>query len=321
MRYPALALAALCLAGCNVFQNDVERGYERAGWFSIPAAFTTADVRMISERRHPVLGIPVVCTEPSPDVAKALSTAVSLSGQGGDGTATGALAFGGASAEAVAELAGRSTALLGLRDGLFRACEAYANGAIGADAYALVLSRYGQLMTTLFLGQDVAGVTTKGAVVQSPPVSVTVNTPGKDAGAPAAKAEVQPGSGNPQQSSTESKPVDNAALALTRMNEDYMNLDYNLSHLLLVSCINDADPTRLHGPQLVEATSHDPRVGPRARNYWLERLCARMTDPRDYTQFRVDAEALAKAKLLAPPVNLAPAPAAAAPAAAKGPGK
>ena len=98
-----------------------------------------------------------------------------------------------------------------------------------------------------------------------------------------------------------------------------MNLDYNLSHLLLVSCINDADPTRLHGPQLVEATSPDPRVGPRARNYWLERLCTRMTDPRAYAQFRLDAEAFAKARLLAPPVNPAPVPA--AQSAAKGAGK
>jgi hypothetical protein len=75
----------------------------------------------------------------SPDVAKALSAAAQLSGSGGNDTTTGSLAVGGASAEAVIALAGRSTALLGL----YRACEAYANGAIGADAYALVLSRYG----------------------------------------------------------------------------------------------------------------------------------------------------------------------------------
>jgi hypothetical protein len=113
------------------------------------------------------LGNTIVCTEPSPDVAKALATAAELSAQGGNGPASGSLAASGASAEAVAELAGRSTALLGLRDGLYRACEAYANGVIGQDAYALVLSRYGQLMTTLFLGQDItgaAGVASNAAV-------------------------------------------------------------------------------------------------------------------------------------------------------------
>ena len=87
-------------------------------------------------------------------MAKAISAAAALSASVAN---KGSGAAGGASAEAVAELAGRSTALLGLRDGIYRACEAYANGVIGADAYALVLSRYGQLMTTLFLAQDVTG--------------------------------------------------------------------------------------------------------------------------------------------------------------------
>ena len=146
-------------------------------WSLTPATFTTADVRMITQRNRQGSPNPIICTEPSPDVAKALSTAAQLTGSGGNGTTTGSLGAGGASAEAALALAGRSTALLGLRDGLFRACEAYANGVIGADAYALVLSRYGQLMTTLFLGQDVTGAagTEAGGSVQSPPVSVTVN--------------------------------------------------------------------------------------------------------------------------------------------------
>jgi hypothetical protein len=78
--------------------------------------------------------------------------------------------FNSASAEAIKELAGRSTALLGLRDGLFRACEAYSNCIIGDAAYALVLTRYGQLMTTLYLGQDVSGPT-------PPPSNETTNSP------------------------------------------------------------------------------------------------------------------------------------------------
>jgi hypothetical protein len=105
---------------------------------------------------HPVTQEPVVCTEPSPDVAKALSTASQITAKGGTPQTSGELGFAGGSAEAVSELAGRSTALLALRDGLYHTCEAYANGALGADAYALVLARYGQLMTTLFLGQDIA---------------------------------------------------------------------------------------------------------------------------------------------------------------------
>ena len=168
MRYVVPAFAALVLAGCSFLEDDVARGFAQS-WSLTPATFTTADVRMITQRNRPGSPNPIICTEPSPDVAKALSTAAQLSGSGGNGTATGSLAAGGASAEAALALAGRSTALLGLRDGLFRACEAYANGVIGADAYALVLSRYGQLMTTLFLGQDVTGAagTTASGSAQS----------------------------------------------------------------------------------------------------------------------------------------------------------
>jgi hypothetical protein len=152
MRYSLFPVVALALIGCNSLENDAQRGFYQTGTWTTPASYTTADVRMVTERH--VGTRTIICTEPSPDVAKALSTALDLSAkyenfQGG---------VSSASAEAAMELAGRSTALLGLRDGLFRACEAYSNGIIGDAAYTLVLTRYGQLMTTLFLGQDVSAL-------------------------------------------------------------------------------------------------------------------------------------------------------------------
>lgn len=157
MRSFLVASAAVALCSCSILDTDVQRGYELGPGWTTGSAFTTADVRMVTQRTHPLLGNQIVCTEPAPDVAKALSTAAALSAQGGNGVASGGFGASGSSAEALAELAGRSTALLGLRDGLYRACEAYANGVLGQDAYALVLTRYGQLMTTLFLGQDITG--------------------------------------------------------------------------------------------------------------------------------------------------------------------
>ena len=127
MRYLLTTLATLPLCGCNAFQNAAQGSLTQNAQWTTGAAFTTADVRMISQRTHPVFGNPIICTEPSPDVAKALSTAVSLTAQGGDGAASGSLGGSAASATAVTELAGRSTALLGLRDGLYRACGAYAS--------------------------------------------------------------------------------------------------------------------------------------------------------------------------------------------------
>ena len=252
MRCIVPGFAALVLASCSFLEDDVERGFAQSGSLT-PATFTTADVRMITQRAR---NGQIICTEPSPDVAKALSTAAQLTGSGGNGTATGSFGAGGASAEAALALAGRSTALLGLRDGLFRACEAYANGVIGADAYALVLSRYGQLMTTLFLGQDVTGAagTEAGGSIQSPPVSVTVN-PSTTGTVTAGQAQTPSAPATPQGAPPAggSSP---AALALARMNEDYLNLGYSPDALVTV-CINYGDTSRISA----------------GSNRYLERLC------------------------------------------------
>lgn len=290
MRYVVPGLAALVLAGCSFLEDDVARGFAQS-WSLTPATFTTADVRVISQRVHPVTREPVICTEPSPDVAKALSTAAQLTGSGGNGTATGSLGAGGASAEAALALAGRSTALLGLRDGLFRACEAYANGVIGADAYALVLSRYGQLMTTLFLGQDVTGAagTGPGGSVQSPPVSVNINPSG--ASTVSAGQAPSPPAAAPSQTASPAGSSSPAALALTRMNEDYLNLGYN-PDALITSCVNYGDPSRVST----------------GKNRYLENICdALFTGTLQPLQKLAGAaEALVKGRVLAPPVNPAP---------------
>ena len=94
--------------------------------------------------------LPIVCTEPSPDYAIAF-------GQNGNFNATvtvpekATVGGGGAYAqtEAVTQLNGRAPAVLALRDGLFAACQAYANGVIGHDAYSMILSQYGTLLVAL----------------------------------------------------------------------------------------------------------------------------------------------------------------------------
>jgi hypothetical protein len=233
MRHAALVLVALALAGCNTFEDDAQRTNTRTSAFTFPAAFTTADARIITERQNPITKQTVVCTEPSPDVAKAIATAFALSGQasGGTGEGSGGLATSAGSSEAVAELAGRSTALLGLRDGLFQACQAYANGVIGANAYALILGRYGQLMTTLFLGQDIASIPQVATVAASPAISATATAaPSSTSGTPNATVNVPAGTPPASIASAAPTPASNAAYAVTRMNEDYLNLDYNTVH-------------------------------------------------------------------------------------------
>jgi hypothetical protein len=305
MRYVVLGFAALVLAGCSFLEDDVARGFAQS-WSLTPATFTTADVRMITKRDREGSPNPIVCTEPSPDVAKALSAAAQVSGSGGNGTATGSLAAGGASAEAVTALAGRSTALLGLRDGLYRACEAYANGAIGADAYALVLSRYGQLMTTLFLGQDMTGAagTEAGPSVQSPPVNVTINPSGASGATLTAGQAQSPSSPTPSSPGAQAAPPPAgssvAPLALARMNEDYLNLSLN-PDILLVACINSRDSTR----------SIVPRENP--SNPYLSQLCDSL-QARALPAFADHMAKLVQTHVLAAPVNPGPGPAQAEPA-------
>ena len=286
MRYVVLGLAASILAGCSILEDEVARGYAQNYRFSTGAVFTTADIRVISERVHPVTGRTVICTEPSPDVAKALSAAAQLSAQGGNAGTTGSLAAGGASAETVMALAGRSTALLGLRDGLYRACEAYANGALGADAYALILSRYGQLMTTLFLGQDITGSagTEAGATAQSPPVSVTVS------GDMSGSSNVSAGQPPNQPGGAAQPLMASGPIALTRMNEDYLNLDYNLGPII-IACINSEDHSRF------------PTAEP---NVWLRQICGQLFHVQILQQMSREAAGLVKGGVLAPPVNPAP---------------
>ena len=195
-------LALLLLSGCSILDTKSERGYSEDGSWSASAGkdnnpagttFTTADVRVITQRMHPVLKVPVVCVEPSPDVADALSSAAGLTAKGGTTTVNGTLSLTGASSEAVAELAGRSTALLGLRDGLFEACQAYGNGAIGQDTYALITSVYGQLMTTLFLAQDATTPSAQAAAnATSPNIPQSAGSSSNDGGG----TGKQPKSGN-----------------------------------------------------------------------------------------------------------------------------
>lgn len=111
----------------------------------------------------------IVCAEPSPDVAQALSDSISaaikveVAGKGG-----GSAAFGRSTAESVAQLGERLGTIQLLRDGLYRACEAYANGAITRTTYSMIISRYDNAMVTLLLGELAAGAFGRsGAVISA----------------------------------------------------------------------------------------------------------------------------------------------------------
>lgn len=134
------------------------------------ALLTSADVRIITTTTpitqvQPGRVVPtqITCIEPSPDIAKAvhenfsLGASVGLGGLPSGVSADLAFAFAKARAEAVAQMTERLATIQLLRDGLYRACEAYANGAISDTTYAVLLSRYDDTMVTLLMGELAAG--------------------------------------------------------------------------------------------------------------------------------------------------------------------
>ena len=140
------------------------------------------DYRMVSVRPAPVKDGPVLCSEPSPDWATALATSQQIAGSGGvTGGPSGSVNLSSSQQEAITALAGRTAGVVALRDGLYSACQAYANGLIGKDAYALILSQYGNLLVSL-AGSSGGGGGGGGASVTSSPaatpsgVAVAVST-------------------------------------------------------------------------------------------------------------------------------------------------
>jgi hypothetical protein len=87
----------------------------------------------------------IICAEPSPDamvgIAAALGLDVPFRG--------GSIGFEGKLAEAVAQMGTRTQTIQLLRDGLYRACEAYMNGVLDEADYETLLRHYDSTMIML----------------------------------------------------------------------------------------------------------------------------------------------------------------------------
>ncbi len=152
---------ALILAGCSPAEKSSI--FRTADLGSGTTVITDAKQRVVIN--VPAKGGPgrntpsrIICAEPSPDVAQTVSDVISaalevqIKGQGG-----GAASFGRSTADAVVQLGERLATIQLLRDGLYRACEAYANGAVSSTTYSMIVSRYDDTMVTLLMGELAAG--------------------------------------------------------------------------------------------------------------------------------------------------------------------
>ena len=111
----------------------------------------------------------VLCAEPSPDIARAVSSAIeaSLGAKAQkDGVASASIdaAFNRSVTESIAQLGSRLATIQLLRDELSDLCRAYANGAVSSITYTLRLSRLDKKMITLLTSEASAGALSRALV-------------------------------------------------------------------------------------------------------------------------------------------------------------
>lgn len=141
---------AAALAGCNSPNSRVSS----VGFGSSKGIVTSGNLRLVTERRRHGYP-PIVCTEPSPDYMVAFDQTRTLTSVRPSPAGEQRLEVDASTLEDVTEGTGREAAVLALRDGLYIACQSYANGVLGQDAYAIILSQYGNLLVAL-VGKDAA---------------------------------------------------------------------------------------------------------------------------------------------------------------------
>jgi len=90
----------------------------------------------------------VVCAEPSPDALSALGQSLTGSGAFKPTTKEAEVAMSYAMAESAGQL-NRSQTIQALRDGLYRACEGYMNGALTKAQYRRVINKYADATVVL----------------------------------------------------------------------------------------------------------------------------------------------------------------------------
>lgn len=159
----ALCAVAL-LAGCSENLQSIYRTVELEKGKG-PSIIVGAKQRVVTNIDIVNASVPgqvlpkrIVCAEPSPDVGQSVSQAVQAgfeaASKSGDKVSGN---FGFSLASSVVQLGERLAVIQLLRDELYRACEAYANGAINATGYTIKMSRLSKQIVTMLSSEMAAG--------------------------------------------------------------------------------------------------------------------------------------------------------------------
>jgi hypothetical protein len=168
LKFIASLLFGAVLVGCNSANSRVSP----IAFGATKGIVTSGNLRLVTERQR--YGYPpVVCTEPSPDYMVAFGSASKLTGSAPSAAGARSADLSITTTEEVSEGKGREAGVLALRDGLYTACQNYANGVIGQDAYAIILSQYGNLLVAL-VGNDNASANVQVSGPQAALSAITV---------------------------------------------------------------------------------------------------------------------------------------------------
>ncbi|MDD5716240.1 MAG: hypothetical protein PHW64_00425 [Sulfuricurvum sp.] len=157
----------LILFGIGVFLSGCANLNSIARDFNInegQGKLIDAKQRAIIVHQRPETNQTVVCAEPSPDALSAYAMQLALEGNIPNNVA-GKIATSLQEGTSFTGLRTQSIQLL--RDGMFRNCEAYANGAIDKDEYATESRRYQRNMIALLAIEQLTGA------IRVPPIAIT----------------------------------------------------------------------------------------------------------------------------------------------------
>ncbi len=183
----AMAASAVLLSGCGqpfLKQVSIDSGHGYSLDAKQRLVLVTDKGGISGDQR-------VVCAEPSPDAVTSFASAVTASG----GTPEIGASLGAGFSEAAASIGLRTQTIQLLRDGYYRLCESFMNGAISREQYNIALVNIDRVMGVLLVIDTVAGTPRPPAVAVSPgnpgsSSSVAINASAAGEGEEAA----QPGS-------------------------------------------------------------------------------------------------------------------------------
>ena len=148
-----VSLVSACTSPSKNISESIYLGVDRGYLTDAKSRVILSQNPSLASRPGAIYPRRITCVEPHPDVATAVANSFGV----------GLTIFGSPSsisksqAQGLAQIAQRTASIQALQRLMFRACEAYANGAITGTGYSLLLSEINKTIVTLILGETAGG--------------------------------------------------------------------------------------------------------------------------------------------------------------------